>query len=105
MHTTQNLLLENTTTTKTPQIKNQIQTEEHSINDNQSSVIIDELSENYSDGLDGDEEIIEVNLKNYDQEEEQTPGVAPQDHLAVSKSHFYKTDDAQIDDGEQETKK
>jgi hypothetical protein len=47
-----------------------MQTEEPSINDNQSSVIIDELSENYSDGLDGDEEIIEVNLKNYDQEEE-----------------------------------
>ena len=56
MHTAQNLLMGET---KTPVENND------SFEDNQSSIIIDELSNNYSDGLD-DENDSEVDIKIYD---------------------------------------
>ena len=60
MHTAQNLLMGET---KTPVENND------SFEDNQSSIIIDELSNNYSDGLD-DENESEVDIKIYDKPEE-----------------------------------
>lgn len=60
MHTAQNLLMGET---KTPVENNE------SFEDNQSSIIIDELSNNYSDGLD-DENDSEVDIKIYDKPEE-----------------------------------
>ena len=60
MLTTQNLLLDEA---KTP-VDNKT-----SFNDNQSSIIIDELSNSYSDGLDDDNDS-EVDIKIYDKPEE-----------------------------------
>ena len=60
LQTTQNLLMDEA---KTPVNNNE------SIEDNQSSIIIDELSNNYSDGL-GDQNDSEVDIKIYDKPEE-----------------------------------
>ena len=70
MHTTQNLLMD-TTVNKTLEIKDHIEKEQQlSLSDNnQSSVILDELSDNYTDGLDDKEDAIEVDFKNYDEVE------------------------------------
>lgn len=61
MHTTQNLLIDDAA--RTP-------ADYQTSADNQSSVIIDELSNNYSDGLDYDDNDSEVDVTKYDKPEE-----------------------------------
>ena len=58
-----------------------------SFEDNQSSIIIDELSNNYSDGLDDSNES-EVDIKIYDKPEVNQK--TSQNQLGVSKSQFYQ---------------